>query len=158
MNLSMGITRVERDSCTGCNIEGPVTRIDRPDYSLVDLCDDCLEKIVKCAGWEIEKEGEASPAIEWRGEAGHFCGAADCVFHLHTHVNGKWCVSTVGEGHPGRRQPMEKISSSRFYESMVFHVVGNGIDLTELEMAPYNDREAAQKGHMALVEKYGGMP
>jgi hypothetical protein len=122
------------------------------------ICDDCLEKIVKCAGWEVEKEGEASPAIEWRGEAGHFCGAADCVFHLHTHVNGKWCVSTVGEGHPGRRQPMEKISSSRFYESMVFHVVGNGIDLTELEMAPYNDREAAQKGHMALVEKYGGMP
>jgi hypothetical protein len=126
------------------------------------ICDDCLEKIVKCAGWEVEKEGEA-PKIEWFGEPGHFCAADACVFHLHTHVNGKWCVSTVGEWYPrgtprqANRGP-ETIGSDRLYETMVFRVIGKDIDLSELEMAPYNDREAAQKGHMALVEKYGGMP
>jgi len=169
------------------------------------ICLDCLEKVVKAAGWDVEKEGEEpiwakraesiaavhqevlaalvaagpkigdlaaydlahavtalakerdeararkgeeqpAPVIEWRGEPGHFCGVHDCVFHMHTHVNGKWCVSTVGE-----------VGSDRLYESMVFYVGGNDIDLSDLEMAPYNDREAAQKGHMALVEKYKWM-
>jgi len=137
-------------SCTagwGCTDASEVTLL--TDGFPIALCDDCLEKVVKVAGWDVEKEGEAkpAPAIEWRGEPGHFCGAHDCVFHMHTHVNGKWCVSTVGE-----------VGSDRPYESMVFYVGGNDIDLSELEMAPYNDQEAAQKGHMALVEKYRGMP
>ncbi len=124
--------------------------------SWIAICDDCLEKVVKAAGWDVEKEGVGPPTLEWRGEPGHFCGAHDCMFHMHTHVNGKWCVSTVGEWYPTspRERTPEKIGSDRLYESMVFRVVGDGIDLAELEMAPYNDREAAQKGHMTLVEKY----
>ncbi len=176
------------------------------------ICDDCLEEVVKAAGWDVEKEGEepiwakraesiaavhrevfaalvaagpeigdlatmdlvhavtalakerdearANPAIEWRGEPEHFCGVNDCVFHTHTHVNGKWCVSTVGEWYPGGRWKKDGAQTkvgSGLYESMVFRVVGDGIDLHELETIPYNDREAAQKGHMALVEKYRGM-
>jgi hypothetical protein len=157
----MEIERIERDYCNGCYGDKPVTRVKHLGYPASDLCDDCLEKVVKVAGWDVEKEGEAkpAPAIEWRGEPGHFCGADDCVFHMHTHVNGKWCVSTVGEWYPnGRAGGPETIGSDRLYETMVFRVGDNAIDLSELEMAPYNDREAAQKGHVALVEKYGGMP
>ena len=127
----------------------------------IRICDDCLEKIVKCAGWEVEKEGEEKPAIEWFGEPGHFCAADFCMSHLHTHVNGKWCVSTVGEYYPeGRRNKRgpKAIGHDRLYESMVFRIYDGEIDLAELQMAPYTDREAAQKGHMALVEKYKGMP
>ena len=166
----MEIEKLERGYCSGCGLH-VADRVGIASRHLASdgddtyaICDDCLEQIVRCAGWKVavEKEGEASPApaIEWRGEPGHFCGAHDCVFHLHTHVNGKWCVSTVGEYYPlgRRRDRMEKIGGDRLYETMVFRVVGKDIDLSELEMASYNDREAAQKGHVALVEKYKGMP
>jgi hypothetical protein len=168
----MEIERLERGYCSGCGLHvgdrvGIASRHLASDGDgTYALCDDCLAQIVRCAGWEVVvgKEGAApTPEIEWRGEPGHFCAADACVFHLHTHVNGKWCVSTVGEWYPrgtprqANRGP-ETIGSDRLYETMVFRVVGKDIDLSELEMASYNDREAAQKGHVALVEKYGGMP
>jgi len=209
----MKIEKLERGYCSGCGLH-VADRVGIASHHLAPdgddtyaICDDCLEQIVRCAGWEVEKGGEEKPkpvvdaadryrgaealaicralmkagvlkwspsqgylcslekpppepVIEWFGEPGHFCDAHDCVFHMHTHVNGKWCVSTVGEWYPGgrRRNDSQVKVGSDFYESMVFRVVGDGIDLSELEMAPYNDREAAQKGHMALVEKYKGMP
>lgn len=36
------------------------------------------------------------PARKYFGHGGHFVGASDCRFHIHTHVGG-FCVSTIGD-------------------------------------------------------------
>ncbi len=87
-----------------------------------------------------------------KGTAGHFCGSDRCCFHLHSLVNGRWRVSTVGCWHPvsagyGEPQP---IGYQRLYETMVF----DGDNDTEIEMTPYNDADAANRGHADTVARY----
>lgn len=103
---------------------------------------------------EREKQG-----WQWFGQAGHFCWAADCQFHLHTHVGGEngFCVSTVGEYYPmgkKRKKPTE-VAIGRLYETMVFKLKDGGIDhYAELQVGKYNDRDAANAGHMAMCDKW----
>ena len=71
---------------------------------------------------------------QWFGMAGHFIGAHDCLFHLHTHV-GRFCVSTVGNYWPkGERlnqqdSPVfEEIGYNRYFDTMVFYLLSEGGD------------------------------
>jgi hypothetical protein len=95
---------------------------------------------------------------KWLSEAGHFCGSKNCRFHLHTHVNG-YCVSTVGEYYPpsmGGR--MDTVGRDRFYETMVFELDDDEAwkSSEHVDFAPFNNRDAANSGHMAMVQKYAG--
>ena len=98
--------------------------------------------------------------LEWFGHAGHFIGAPHCRFHLHTHVNG-YCVSTVGDYRTARQASKpEEIGCGRLYETMVFKLDDDGVnvsDHTELWCEPYNDRDAANAGHIELVKKWGNL-
>lgn len=93
---------------------------------------------------------------EWFGQAGHFCAARWCRFHLHTHVNG-YCVSTVGDYHPPDRNgcpqtAADTIGVDRFYETMVFKLDANGgTESDVLGFAPYNDQGEANDGHEAML-------
>jgi len=114
--------------------------------------------------------------IKWFGNAGHFCCAAWCRFHLTTLVNG-FLISSVGEYvHPRHGQgserkeaewlkdnwPGEEIGCGRKYETMVFKAgepcsCGCGlpkIDGSEIDAQGYNTAKEATEGHMFLVEKY----
>lgn len=89
---------------------------------------------------------------------GHFVGAADCKFFRHTHVAGRWCVSTVGDYHPpslgGKREP---IGHNRTHETMVFNLDPDGeaiSDWTEIDFAPYRSDAEAAAGHEEMVAKY----
>ena len=66
---------------------------------------------------------------EWFGEAGHACCAHDCLFHMHTHVNG-YCVSTVGDYRVRvKNRPAEEpedVGFNRLYETMVFQIEKDG--------------------------------
>jgi hypothetical protein len=102
---------------------------------------------------------------QYFGQAGHFIAADRCRFHLHTHVNG-YCVSTVGEYYPlwlSKDESADEpatIGLGRLYETMVFRLSGNGEDLEsygDLEMTPYNTRDAANDGHERAVCKWAEM-
>lgn len=97
---------------------------------------------------------------EWRwfGRAGHFIGAHNCQFHLHTHVRG-YCISTIGEYYPeSAGGEMAEVGFHRYYETFVFAL---GTDdapksWTEIDTRGYgrDDLEAAQKGHLEMCRKY----
>lgn len=100
----------------------------------------------------------------WFGQAGHFIAANWCRFHLHTHV-GKYCVSTVGDYHPptmdhGRLVvpasdwPMETIGWQRSFETMVFVLVDGETNGSEIDFSAYEDRDAANAGHLEMCRKY----
>lgn len=94
--------------------------------------------------------------IEWFGDPGHFIGARDCRYHLHTHVNG-YCISTVGEYRPSGGL-MEQVGHERLYETMVFPADKYRDDAwDELWMEPYNTADEANAGHAMLVAKYAAM-
>ncbi len=96
------------------------------------------------------------------GYAGHFIGAAWCLFHLHTTVNGRYRVSTVGDYRPAHQRvieklgPMREIGWNRFFETMVFELGPDGEpkSWSEIDSDGYSDREAAEVGHAAMVVKY----
>lgn len=93
---------------------------------------------------------------EWFGQAGHFCCADRCHFHLHTHVNG-FCISTVGEflRKPTDRKFTTLGAAEHLYETMVFKVRDDGsIGLSERQVETYNDRDEARDGHIRLCRKY----
>lgn len=103
----------------------------------------------------------------WMPHAAHFICGHQCRFKLATYVGG-YIVSTVGEL-PDPRKPdsreYEDIGYQRKYETMVFQAApqnpkytccpfsiinaGDGVD-----MAGYNDANAATAGHYALCEKW----
>jgi hypothetical protein len=99
---------------------------------------------------------------EWQGHAGHFIGAMDCIFHLHTHVTAtdgrRFCVSTVGDYWPNRgADAPAEIGFRRLYETMVFRLSDDGTtvnDYSELEMRPYNDKDAANAGHIETCQRW----
>lgn len=93
------------------------------------------------------------------GQAGHFCAASQCRFHLHTHVDGK-CISTVGEYYPRNwtKDEPDTIGRERIYETMVFTLNEDGDhNGCDEDFAAYNDRDDANKGHAEMVEKYERM-
>lgn len=96
---------------------------------------------------------------KWYGRPGHFCGSADCRFHLTTQV-GPYLVSTVGD----YRLPGECTRTNLGpnpeddYETMVFRVSGtcecgcgrpdhNG---QELKANWHTSALSAEAGHYAL--------
>lgn len=100
----------------------------------------------------------------WCGYAGHFVGARNCRFHMHTRV-GKYRISTVGDYHPPHKpgDEMETIGAGpdSFFETFVFEVEGMGThgegEITgwgEIDGERYATAEAACRGHMAYCWKY----
>lgn len=91
------------------------------------------------------------------GFAGHFCAWRNCAFRRCTHVHGKYRVSTVGAYYPGPdHDEMETVGVDRFFETMVFELGADGEPLSfeSVDFAAYNDADAAQAGHEAMVAKY----
>jgi hypothetical protein len=100
---------------------------------------------------------------QWFGQAGHFCSADNCRFHLHTHV-GDYCVSTVGEWFPADGEKMHAIGGAghderggRTYETMVFTIDGGRVSSTEISCDAYWSRKDANDGHLAMCEKYAAI-
>ena len=101
---------------------------------------------------------------KWFGDAGHFCLASKCRFHLCTEV-GKFLVSTVGDLHknPEDENPEPLGIYDGFYETAVFPTLetrcscGCGmpdIDLQQIEMVRFNTRKEANEGHLQMCLKY----
>lgn len=101
---------------------------------------------------------------KWFGQAGHFCAAHLCRYHLHTHV-GRFCISTVGEyalkdpqdPNPDRRTLTPMGASDFLYETMVFELdpkKESPRDYNERETVRTNTREKAQAVHLATCAKY----
>jgi hypothetical protein len=94
---------------------------------------------------------------KWYGNAGHLVVSEKCRFHLATTI-GDLLVSTVGDYFPDGNGSQTEIGSNRMYETMVFSAkelceCGCGmpeIDGNELECVGYNDRAAANVGHMEM--------
>jgi hypothetical protein len=100
------------------------------------------------------------------GYAGHFIAWADCLFRLHTSVDSRYRISTVGDwrpplppNHEGEkrlaREPMT-IGPGRLFETMVFELGADGepTSYAELDASAYNTAAEAEAGHEALVRKY----
>ena len=97
--------------------------------------------------------------IEHKGMPGHFIGASKCCFHLHTVIDGRWSVSTVGCYHPGDRRDEEArpVGHCRYYETMVFDMDADGGAASrwnELDMEGYNSEADAEEGHRLMVERW----
>lgn len=93
---------------------------------------------------------------KWFGQAGHFCAANQCRFHLHTHI-GKYCVSTVGDYYPrgSSIDGPDTIGLDRLYETMVFIIQDDGeTNGQNIDFNPYNDRISANAGHLEMCLKY----
>jgi len=106
----------------------------------------------------------------WMPHPGHFIGAWECRFRLNTYVGG-YIVSTVGEYRTSYNGEQDtSIGRNRLYETMVFRAVAapTGDDdaccpwrivvSDEVDFEGYNDAVAAQRGHMALCEKWAALP
>ena len=106
---------------------------------------------------------------KYLGRPGHFVGADNCRFHLHTHVAG-YCVSTVGDYRPPhvwdesmgglrareREDPMDEIGHRRFFETMVFLLTESGDDVQdwqEVDFAAYATTAEADAGHEQMVSR-----
>jgi hypothetical protein len=98
----------------------------------------------------------AESVMEWLGYPGHFIGADSCRFHLHTHITlpsgAEFCVSTVGDYRPRGSDKPQEIGARRLYETMVFRILDNGDPdySEEHDMRGYNDRDAANAGHVEV--------
>jgi len=119
--------------------------------------------------WRFDAAGESYPCApaakplravpksewEWFGQAGHHICSDRCRFHLHTHVGG-FCVSTVGESYVDHRDDEpDEVGADRLYETMVFRLRDGESDYCNpLVAKPYNDRDAANAGHLAACEEY----
>lgn len=101
--------------------------------------------------------------VIYRGMPGHFLGARNCCFHLHTEVAGRYRVSTVGCYHGGGEPTYEsrrEIGLGRLYETYVFRLGTDGSPTSwgeiegEIEGEGYNEESEAEAGHAAMVRKY----
>ena len=95
----------------------------------------------------------------YHGTPGHFIGARQCCFRLHTTVNGKHRVSTVGCYHPLSQAETDEpvnIGHNRLYETYVFELGEDGVPVswTEIDSAGYNAEIDAENGHEAMCQKY----
>lgn len=100
---------------------------------------------------------------KWYGRPGHFCGSADCRFHLTTQV-GPYLVSTVGDYHPLNKDVPVNLGPNPEdgYETMVFRISGichcgcgrPQHDGREIEVDWYASALSAEAGHYALCLKH----
>lgn len=107
-------------------------------------------------------EAETQTAIQ-RGFPGHFIGVHNCCFRL-CHDVGSVRVSTVGCYHPESAEDGEPhdIGLHRKFETFVFRLLPDtlnsfglpDIDGGEIDSEGYNDWQAAEAGHAAMVEKW----
>ena len=97
---------------------------------------------------------------QWFGQAGHFCAADQCRYHLHTHV-GKYCISTIGEYfvRSDDKKPTPFGTSTYLYETMVFVLDETGSPETynEIDTKRTKTRDKAAAAHAELCEKYAGV-
>lgn len=121
----------------------------------------------------------------WMPHAGHFICSKDCRFHLNTYVNGYIIstigeyvpdsrIRKIIRDSRGRQTNLqgdaeeadfgfEEIGYQRLYETMVFYGRKNKsgccpYEMTsgsELDMKGYNTAEAAYRGHLAMLKKWG---
>ena len=96
---------------------------------------------------------------------GHFICSFDCVYHAHTHIDG-YCISTIGGYMPFHKRNnetvhgidyWEEVGHQRKFETMVFKLGKDNKypeSWTELDMNGYNTYEEADKGHLAMIEKW----
>lgn len=100
----------------------------------------------------------------WMGHAAHLCVGHQCLFHLATYING-YIISTVGEyKEPSiNKTGFTEIGADRLYETMVFKAGPSKecpacpwvpANFEEIDMAGYNDADAATKGHYKMCQKY----
>lgn len=102
----------------------------------------------------------------WRGLAGHFCAADNCIFTLCTDI-GKYRISTVGAMYwrEGGRRVLKELGYKRHYETMVFLRNGDHVSMQELDIdgiycgdgvtlsnAEYDEK--ARQMHIKMCEKY----
>lgn len=95
------------------------------------------------------------------GQPGHFIAAAQCRFHIHTHV-GDFCISTVGEYFPLGSNEMEPLGGQRtdLYETMVFRLGPDGQVKdygSPVFTDRYSNRDAANLWHERNVCRVEGM-
>ena len=96
-------------------------------------------------------------ARRYHGTAGHFIGADRCCFRLHTTINNRFKVSTVGCYHPlhGDVELAYPIGHDRTYETMVFDLLApEGERWSEIDSRGYSDEDDAEAGHEAMCAKY----
>lgn len=98
----------------------------------------------------------------WCGYAGHFIAARDCAMHMNTRV-GDYRISTIGDYRPRHleRDEMTEVGCDRKFETYVFRVAGEGehgegevVDWGEIDSDGYNEPLDAERGHMAMCERY----
>lgn len=101
-----------------------------------------------------------SERVKHKGMPGHFIGASDCCWHLHTIVDRRWRISSVGCWHSGLRanewaddSNRKEIGHGRLYETMVFDLASENT-LQEIELVGYNDEEEADRGHFEIVNRW----
>ena len=96
--------------------------------------------------------------VEHFGWPGHFFAADSCRFHLHTHVGGAFCVSTVGDYYPRGTDNRETLGAgaAAFFETMAFPLdaAGDIANFDGLEQRRYATRDEANTGHFAMVSEY----
>lgn len=96
-----------------------------------------------------------SAKIQWFGRPGHFIGALNCCFRLHTRV-GKYRISSVGCYHPDKPDKAVEIGFGRLYETFVFRLGKDGQpkEWTEIEGIGSNSEDEANAAHEKMVAKY----
>ena len=104
-------------------------------------------------------------AVVHHGMPGHFIGSLRCCFRMHSTVNGRWKVSTVGCYHPrgddlGPSPKPTPIGAGEdsLYETMVFDLSDAASQWSEVLCLRYATEEAAERGHAATIAKYLEMP
>jgi len=92
------------------------------------------------------------PAVHHLGDAGHFCDANRCRFHLHTHI-GRYCISTIGDYYPldARDGAPKEIGAGRLYETIVFDLLSRRRRWCGIASDAYRTRGRANAGHASFV-------
>ena len=101
-------------------------------------------------------------AVVHHGMPGHFCAWQRCCFRMHSTVNGRWKVSTIGCFHPlsadGPEPTPIGAGEDALFETMVFDLHDTANQWNEVHCRRYATEEAAERGHAATIAKYLEMP
>jgi hypothetical protein len=96
----------------------------------------------------------------WYGNAGHLCVQNDCRYHLTTRV-GRYLISSIGEYFPSNEEGMKEIGIGRYYETLVFDIIGditeNGkppVFHDEIDYLAANTAQEAYQNHISLCHKW----
>lgn len=98
-------------------------------------------------------------SVVHRGIPGHFIGCRNCCFHMHSTVDGRWKVSTVGCYHPrgadsNRPEPIGAGEDS-LYETMVFDLRDKSdAHWSGVSCVRYATEAAAEQGHADTIAEY----